>query len=492
MGVTGRFSPAGTLRRLCSLSEACFPVSPLEGEGHVEEEGESEEHSGVKPKLVRDPCAPTASEIAEHNASGHVPYRNWCPDCARARGKNPPHKKTGEDRECALPEISVDYCFPRGESGTESITVLVIKERKSQMVSATVVLQKGRWHEAAQNAVIDFIRKLGYKRVIIKSDQEPALIDLVKAVAENWEGEVVKEHSPAHESQSNGFIERAVQSIVGQARVIKTALERRTESDIPIDHPIVTWIFEHAADVLNKYQVGADGRTAYERITGKHIHEERVEFGERVFYRPLGGDRGSMQVKWEPGLWLGKRWGTTEHFISIGCAVKKCRAVNRRPEAERWKRSEIEKVVALPWDLHPNGAVAPRVIPHDPEEHSEPPKERAPREWVPRAVRITHESLVKWGYTKGCPKCMRTSRGEPAIGINHNKECRARIEQHMRETGEQGLRDAEDRSSTEIARRLADHDRQGGVDPSSEGPAEQAEASEGPAEQAEASGGPAE
>ena len=39
------------------------------------------------------------------------------------------------------------------------------------------------------------------------------------------------------------------------------------------------WMVEHAADVLSKYEVSADGRTAYERMKGKACHQELVEFG---------------------------------------------------------------------------------------------------------------------------------------------------------------------------------------------------------------------
>ena len=47
----------------------------------------------------------------------------------------------------------------------------------------------------------------------------------------------------------------------------------------------MAWLVEHAADVLSKYQVGDDGRTAYERLKGKKSQQETVEFGEKVHFR---------------------------------------------------------------------------------------------------------------------------------------------------------------------------------------------------------------
>ena len=41
----------------------------------------------------------------------------------------------------------------------------------------------------------------------------------------------------------------------------------------------MTWLVEHCADLLNKYSVGKDGRTAYERIKSKRYGGEMIEFG---------------------------------------------------------------------------------------------------------------------------------------------------------------------------------------------------------------------
>ena len=47
----------------------------------------------------------------------------------------------------------------------------------------------------------------------------------------------------------------------------------------------MTWIVEHAADIINRFAVGPDGKTAYERIKGKKYRGEVVEFGRMVMYR---------------------------------------------------------------------------------------------------------------------------------------------------------------------------------------------------------------
>lgn len=50
-------------------------------------------------------------------------------------------------------------------------------------------------------------------------------------------------------------------------------LRQGLETDLGIDlrssHPVMSWMVEHAAGVLSKYVVGADGRNAYDRVNGK-------------------------------------------------------------------------------------------------------------------------------------------------------------------------------------------------------------------------------
>ena len=62
------------------------------------------------------------------------------------------------------------------------------------------------------------------------------------------------------------------------------ALEDRIKRRIPSTHPVMSWMVEHVATVLNKYKVGADGKTAYQRIHGRRIGERVAEFGERILY----------------------------------------------------------------------------------------------------------------------------------------------------------------------------------------------------------------
>ncbi len=43
-----------------------------------------------------DPRRPMKQEVDDHELT-HVPYRNWCPICVRAKGKELDHRKSAEE-----------------------------------------------------------------------------------------------------------------------------------------------------------------------------------------------------------------------------------------------------------------------------------------------------------------------------------------------------------------------------------------------------------
>ena len=55
------------------------------------------------------------------------------------------------------------------------------------------------------------------------------------------------------------------------------------------------------------------------------------------------------------------------------------------------------------------------------------------KDFIVRRMRITREFIRKVGFTIGCPWCRAVNRGQSAV--NHNEECRARIETTLREQG---------------------------------------------------------
>ncbi|MGB2167266.1 MAG: hypothetical protein ACPH3M_08550, partial [Candidatus Puniceispirillales bacterium] len=53
-------------------------------------------------------------------------------------------------------------------------------------------------------------------------------------------------------------------------------------------HPAIPWIVEHAAVLLNRFEVGHDGKTALERNKGKKAKFLGIEFGEAILWKRAG------------------------------------------------------------------------------------------------------------------------------------------------------------------------------------------------------------
>ena len=94
----------------------------------------------------------------------------------------------------------------------------------------------------------------------------------------------------------------------------------------------MTWMVKHAGELISKYQLNSDGHTAYYKVFGKPCKDAIVEFGEEVHYRVSEVDTGSLDGRWESGVWLGIRWKKSkEHNIGTAVGVIKSHAVERNP-----------------------------------------------------------------------------------------------------------------------------------------------------------------
>ena len=59
-------------------------------------------------RVIKSPMAPSAADIEEHEATGHVVYRSWCKICQAARSTGQPHTTAPEEDETAVPKIFWD------------------------------------------------------------------------------------------------------------------------------------------------------------------------------------------------------------------------------------------------------------------------------------------------------------------------------------------------------------------------------------------------
>ena len=158
-------------------------------------------------------------------------------------------------------------------------------------------------------------------KVILKSDQENAILDVLNDVCkqrgkESDSAMTLVESSPKGDSQSNGIAERAVQDLEEGVRTHKLDRETKLKMAVGIGHPCIAWLVENVADIINKFKIGHDGRICCERLEGKTYKGVIHEFGSDILHRFPEKPQGVLMMeRWVRGVWLGKRFTTDEHII---------------------------------------------------------------------------------------------------------------------------------------------------------------------------------
>ena len=320
----------------------------LEGEGESETiHMPEEEVRGVSG--LKAPTAPTQKEIDRHRLT-HLPYRSWCPECVEAFAREWAHKAHGDTR--AIPLISCDYMyvtkngiFARSELSEEereaAARVLVMYCGETQTPFADGVPQKGVDPNGyVIECILQNVLWLGHSKVTIRADNEPALAQLVlRAVAvlkSSGVENVTEEGSVPYDPQTNGAAENAVRLVKGMFKVLLLSLEREISARIPLDHPIIPWLFRHGAFLRALEVRGQDGKTAYQRARGSRGPQRLLAFGElcRCKCRAQEGGIGGTRWRFSTGIWLGVEKKSGQFIVydkSMG-GIRRARALVPMPK----------------------------------------------------------------------------------------------------------------------------------------------------------------
>ena len=359
--------------------------------------GRKEKEEGRKLRSIGDPRLPSPREVEEHNLT-HLPYRNWCPVCVRCRGKGLDHRKA-VDEERGVSEYAFDYCFPGDEFGYK-LVVLAGREKITGMYFAAAVPTKGSIGRFAVDKAVDYIRELGDQegRILVKTDQEPAIKTWVNdLIAARPEGRTIAEESPVKSSGSNGRVERAVQTLEGQIRILLLSLEGHLGRAVDAKEPIVTYMPEYAAYLLNRLEVGKDGKTPYERCKSKKAQVLGVHFGEKVLYK-VKAEAKMMKIRprWEYGIFVGVRPTSNQVWIATAERTIAVRSIRRLPHDQRWSTDCVRWVRRTLWNRYYDDSGADGDLPE------EVPQEVAP-DVGPRGGVVyieTHERIPRVFYIK--------------------------------------------------------------------------------------------
>ena len=324
----------GAYRLLADTSAKLKPrsngIKMLMGFEH-DSEG-ADEAQPVKPGML--PNEPNEAEVEQH-ALTHLPFRSWCRHCVRAKSKESPHPESGRG---GVSKFATDHMF-MGEDGTP-ITILAGYDGLTKTFFANVVPCKGTSHGYAERALAHNVMSTGHQKEILQSDRQPSIIDVKHKAGTHIPTEIVYEKGPVGDSNANGCIERAIQTIQGQIRAIKDFTERQMGAMMSLDTSVLKWLLRRAAWTLTTFHVGSDGMIAHQRIRGKVFNQQIAAFGEQIPSKPhkTAGSLQKLAVNWLDGCWFGFNTRTWELIVSNTTEVVACQGIRRRYQEERWNR----------------------------------------------------------------------------------------------------------------------------------------------------------
>ena len=148
-------------------------------------------------------------------------------------------------------------------------------------------------------------------QVIIKNNQEPSIQYSIKDMVESRvSGRTHLEQTPVKSSGGNGGVERGIQGVEGHVRALFLALQGRLGRKIDAREKIVNFIREYASYLMNRLEVGKDGKVAYDRAKGKKPTVLGVEFGENLLYKVTPTAKlEKINSRWEFGIFVGQGGG---------------------------------------------------------------------------------------------------------------------------------------------------------------------------------------
>lgn len=207
-----------------------------------------------------------------------------------------------------------------------------------------------------------------------------------------------------------GGAEVANKIIEGKLRSENLKLEKRLGIKLKKDEMLSPWSVRHAAWVVNRFQTGRDGKSAYQRIHGRPYRGAVVNFAEKVQFKD-DRDRGKLEDRWPIGIWVGKLSLDDCHIILTPDGVRTVRSISRLSEDLKWDREFVKQVKGTPWN--------PLGVAH--RDHLGADGSALHRTQSRKRVYITTPIIKRLGKTKGCEACIGKAH------TLHTEACRKRI-----------------------------------------------------------------
>ena len=242
-----------------------------------------------------------------------------------------------------------------------------------------------------------FVEVLRHNAVMLHSDQELVLVQLLKTLQNRRPIETPVRYGPRISHQSQSKIKNAYQ--------VSTTLENLLREKLSDDSIPLAWPIGYATWSLTKFHANNDGRNALMRVSGK-AHTSQLPFGERVMYEHTAAPTDNLNQRWDNEIWIGEAPMTDECIILTENGIQRAKSLHRVTPKEKFLISELEKAREFPWNDVAKNSKSANETRRDQDSSGH------------RRMCLTIKIVMRIGATPGCSGC--------AGSRSHTEACRVR------------------------------------------------------------------
>ena len=313
----------------------------------------------IGPQPLPEPEIPTDEQRAKHELT-HADFAAWCPHCVAGKAPEDKHARKDKHEDQEVPVMQLDYqCFSRDgqlvEEESRAATVLNGTDTSSGYPFMIFAPRKGV-DTYVVKALMVWINRLGYKKVILQHDPEEALRALVEQVQHKLRADKVQVRaSPPYSHQSQGGAENTNRLMAGMLRTWLSALRAHypdSKQPLDINHNIVPWLCRWIAFLWARYHIKHDRMTAFKIVTGREYTSPIVQFGEVVMGKvPNVKAIAKSQPRWFKGVFVGRTETDDSAVLLTEAGAFSVRSIRRLPSPDQHDVEYLDSACGLPWAL---------------------------------------------------------------------------------------------------------------------------------------------
>ena len=324
-------------------------------------------------------------------------------------------------------------------------THLILVDSQTKFVQATAIDGKGnRSLKYCVADVVGLMNSLGYQRIGLRYDTEPAMKQVAGAVvAARLKMGLATEEKPIPPGDAThraNRSERYIHTVHTLGNCLLQTILQHTGHKIESEDPLFDWAYRHAAFLVSRFSVLKDGCASFELVHGRSYKSKLLPFGAHVYaqYLPKSKVRGEC---WKPCVWLGRTTLGDLNIVGEREGIHHARSVRLAPG--NFLTEALKTMKGVPWDplldVLPSRkrkaltGSRPPVLPENVEAPPSPADEAASDPPSPEAVgpTLNEGPPVEGGVGSDSSDTMSVSLpGDSMDGSYHSEELLMDVEGH--------------------------------------------------------------